>query len=918
MPDESETFPMSPEPAARSRRAVDALLAAGVARALVPRLPDVPSVFVVTGDGGAGKSHTLRHAQATAGVPVRYAAASEMSVRRPYAFVADLLGTVPDRPLLPDTDRRLLDRLDAMCAAGPLVLAGDDAHLADASSLAVLDLIASAARHLPLVLLLTRRPLPEREHLTRLLRRPDVREVVLPEMDGIDLDALVHDRTGRWPGPSLGSMLLRHAGSALHAVTVLDDLRRSGALTPDGPLDLLPGRTASAPALRAPQDVIEVELAELEGPARQVVRALAVIGGPAAVEDAAAIGGMEPVAAVEPVQWLLDRGVLVFESGGRLTFTHDGYREAVLRRVPTPLLRLLHAAAARRADATGRAHHVIASGAPPAEVLAALRDAGRELEHAPAVEADLLQDASGSVGASAVAAVKLAIGRTRALARSGQMRRAEETARTALVLAEDPADVVALNRVLIFAATTRGDTGLALEMVDRTLSRPLPEHVRAILTDHRRQLVQLGGLEPLALRSPVPDPHALTLTGLVTEAVRNCLTGAPHVAVELAWEASRQHRSPHVDPDEGSSGDVWPPFIELYLGGPAAARVALREVERLRQERAAAWQTAPHQLIAASIDLVAGRLADAAATFDTGLDLAEAGEIGWVSSAVGARALVDVLRGDLDAAERRLDQWDAEPRPLQFGIPQPDRARVALLEARRRHAEAARLARTVWERAAAQHCFVWLGAVAPELSRVALRAADEGLRSAIARDLARLPRPLSPAAEPGVLLAEALAGADMPGIVAAATSAAAGAAAVDDGLTELAAWEEAAVAAAHLGDRDRARRLGRKALECAARAGADAVTARVVGRLRAAGVRFGSGVGRRRPTTGWDSLTPTETQVAHLVAEGLSGPDIAQRLHISPRTVQTHVSHALVKLGLGNRLELATATAARVGGARSS
>ncbi|MBC3840608.1 hypothetical protein GXW82_11080 [Streptacidiphilus sp. 4-A2] len=630
----------------------------------------------MTGEGGAGKSHTLRRAQVGAGVPVRSAAASEMSVRRPYAFAADLLGTVPDRPLLPDTDRRLLDRLDAMCASGPLVLAADDAHLADAASLAVLDLIAAAARDLPLALLVTRRPLPEREHLTRLLRRSDVREVALPEMDAIDLDALVHDRTGRWPGPSLRPVLLRHPGSALHAVTTLDDLRRSGALTPDGPLDLLPGQAASAAAARGPQDVVEAQLAALEGPARQVVRALAVAGGPATVEDVAAIGGLEPVAAVEPVQWLLDRGVLVFGSGGRLAFTHDGYREAVRSRTPAPLLRLLHTAAARHIDAAGRAHHVIASGAPLEEVLAALRAAGPELEYAPAVEADLLADASGSADGSAAAAVKLAIGRTRALARSGQMRRAEETARTALALATDPADAVALNRVLIFAATTRGDTESALEMVDRTLAQPTPEHVRAVLTDHRRQLVQLGGLEPLALHPPVPDPHTLTLTGLVTEAVRNWLTGAPQVAVELAWEASRLHMAAHVDPYEGSSGDVWPPLIELYRGGPAAAQVALREVERLRQERGAAWQTTAHQFIAASIDLVSGRLADAAATFDTALDLAEAGEIAWVSSAVGARALVDVLRGELDAAERRLDQWDAQPRPLQFGIPQPDRVRV--------------------------------------------------------------------------------------------------------------------------------------------------------------------------------------------------------------------------------------------------
>ena len=64
---------------------------------------------------------------------------------------------------------------------------------------------------------------------------------------------------------------------------------------------------------------------------------------------------------------------------------------------------------------------------------------------------------------------------------------------------------------------------------------------------------------------------------------------------------------------------------------------------------------------------------------------------------------------------------------------------------------------------------------------------------------------------------------------------------------------------------------------------------------------------RRRPSKGLASLTPAERQIADLVAEGLTNPEIAQRLFISPRTVQTHVSHALAKLGVSSRRELAKA-----------
>jgi DNA-binding CsgD family transcriptional regulator len=53
-------------------------------------------------------------------------------------------------------------------------------------------------------------------------------------------------------------------------------------------------------------------------------------------------------------------------------------------------------------------------------------------------------------------------------------------------------------------------------------------------------------------------------------------------------------------------------------------------------------------------------------------------------------------------------------------------------------------------------------------------------------------------------------------------------------------------------------------------------------------------------------LTPTELRIAELVGQGLTSPQIGARLYISPRTVQTHISHALRKLGLRSRVELAT------------
>jgi DNA-binding CsgD family transcriptional regulator len=53
-------------------------------------------------------------------------------------------------------------------------------------------------------------------------------------------------------------------------------------------------------------------------------------------------------------------------------------------------------------------------------------------------------------------------------------------------------------------------------------------------------------------------------------------------------------------------------------------------------------------------------------------------------------------------------------------------------------------------------------------------------------------------------------------------------------------------------------------------------------------------------------LSRRELEVAKLVADGMANKAIAQRLHLSTRTVESHVRHTLAKLGLDNRTQLAT------------
>jgi predicted ATPase/class 3 adenylate cyclase/DNA-binding CsgD family transcriptional regulator len=62
---------------------------------------------------------------------------------------------------------------------------------------------------------------------------------------------------------------------------------------------------------------------------------------------------------------------------------------------------------------------------------------------------------------------------------------------------------------------------------------------------------------------------------------------------------------------------------------------------------------------------------------------------------------------------------------------------------------------------------------------------------------------------------------------------------------------------------------------------------------------------RGRPARGWESLTRSELEVIRLVSEGLSNKDIAARLFISPRTVQSHLTHVYTKLAVSSRVQLA-------------
>jgi DNA-binding CsgD family transcriptional regulator len=129
-------------------------------------------------------------------------------------------------------------------------------------------------------------------------------------------------------------------------------------------------------------------------------------------------------------------------------------------------------------------------------------------------------------------------------------------------------------------------------------------------------------------------------------------------------------------------------------------------------------------------------------------------------------------------------------------------------------------------------------------------------------------------------------------------------------LAHASALEDLGRVLAHHGDHAPAIAALDQALTIAIRAGASWDGARIRGRLRRLGVR------RRpartgRPKTGRQALTDAESAVASFIAHGCTNREIADKLFISPHTVNTHARHVFEKLGVNSRVQLTRVVADR-------
>jgi DNA-binding CsgD family transcriptional regulator len=339
------------------------------------------------------------------------------------------------------------------------------------------------------------------------------------------------------------------------------------------------------------------------------------------------------------------------------------------------------------------------------------------------------------------------------------------------------------------------------------------------------------------------------------------------------------------------------------------AQLALRRGREARERRGARWNLASYHFVSSLGRFWSGEWDEAIAQFDTAMDFAEEVVVRQAELAGHAvRSMIALHRGDLITAEREATAAEEDSRSSgpQWRVDWMLWARALLLEAEGFGGEALQTLTKAWELCSAAGVVAEYPVIGPDLVRLAIKGGEPILAEEVTDALEALAPTTDVASVKGAALrCRGLVDSDAIVLLAAVD-----AYRLSPRRRELAlTCEDAAVALAAAGRGADARPLADEALATFRSFEARRDVTRVLCRLR--GDRRGAATrgDRPRPGFGWPSLTKSEVKVAALVAEGLSNPEIARRLFISRRTVQSHVSHALEKLGRSSRVELAVETA---------
>ncbi len=894
------------------------------------------SVVIVEGDSGMGKTHLLERFEREAGahgISVRRAAAQELERRRPFGSVFDALAS---HPRIRDVDRSatefvieeaLLALFERTAAGSPVAVVIDDLQWADPATITLVSRLARLVPQLGLLLVLSVRSPPRPPDVSQLLtvlRAGGARDVSVGPLADEEVEAIVVDAVGAPPGPTLSKLLAGAGGSPLFVCQLLVGLRAADALHVDDD-----GRVAAddvgMPSLLSAAVLRRLEQLDLD--TVEVLRLAAVLGMSFTVAELGVVSGRRAIDLQRPLHAALVAGILR-EDEVRLAFVHDLVRLALYKDIPLAVRVGLHrdvavALAAAGAPALQVGEHFLRSAAPGDREAVdwlerAAASAGR---HSPVAASELLEHAEGLLPEGDAQRAHLARLRARYLSWSGRAMDAERLCRQQLAAHPGPDDERAVRQILLATLFAQSRVREALEEAECILANPSTDRSEQPRTTAasawaRIALGDLDGAERAAGRTVElataaddgPSAHAAHVTLAVLARMRGwAVAGLGHL--DRADQVARRSAKPV---GEQNPADVWRGMLLFDLDRTDEAIDALRRGQTRAEAGGVGMLEAMYHAAMGWVLMATGEVDDAAAECRSGLDLAVDLGTGWRLGSYGALVGLAVRGDDLAGAAEMVDAADGYLRrtgeqPLLDLFRQGE---AELLEAQGRVDDATDVLLDVWRGYLRDEMYGSVPFVAPHLARLMVAAgrmemADE-LTPSVEVGAHRL---ASPTARSAALTCRGLLRSDLDALVAAADIARTGPRPYCAALAD----EDAGRALAHSGHLAAAQLRLLAAMATYEQLGAVRSAARTEAALRAAGIRRGQRGPRRRPTTGWDSLTVTEWRVADLVATGLSNPDIAERMFLSRRTVQTHVSHVLAKTGFTSRVELAAAVARRAG-----